>query len=666
MSKVTLNDLASLANEASAIASINSNNTALETAFENTLSRDGTSPNTMGANIDMNSNRVLNLPEPVADQEPLRLIDYLNSVSGVSLAGHVRTSDLSNTTDTSKGTALVAHKVNGTSSSGVVLRSKLEKELISVKDFGAVGDGATNDTPAFQAAINYAAGRKVFVPFGQYLLNSGVSYSGVIHLEGEGNGCGPGSASISNSQATQLLVNFSSGDVITATTIYPCIFKNLQFNTNPSARPRTSGATIYVVGAGSATNANTKIENCGFTEQYDCIKILRPAYPVISGCYADTFKHSFVHLLTSTGVEGSGGSILNNYVFGVSGSTTQQAGIITQVGYVRISENIIIGANYGIQVYIDNYDAGSVRITDNFIENQGGYGVYFGTASYKGAMFTVHRNEFSNYDYTASYVSSITVDDYSSGTDWLTDLNISDNVHRHSLTGNRYIWIKSGQNVLVANEQMENLGAGGSTIGIDLSTSVTAALKGSVIISEPQFVGTFGGGKILVTSASVVNYTQGLTFATLPSSIANGSRIWVTDGTAGTSPLAGSGSGCWAIRMSSAWHSMSGDILTGGTVTQATSKSTGVTLNTRSGAITMNNAGLTTFTTVGFVLTNSTIGANDLVVVAIKSGATANAYQVAVGAISAGSCRIEVRNNTAGTLSEALVLSFRVIRGSTT
>ncbi len=74
--KLTLNDLASLANEASAIASINSNSAAIETALENTLSRDGTSPNQMGASLDMNSNRILNLPEPQDDTEPLRLSDY--------------------------------------------------------------------------------------------------------------------------------------------------------------------------------------------------------------------------------------------------------------------------------------------------------------------------------------------------------------------------------------------------------------------------------------------------------------------------------------------------------------------------------------------------------------------------------------------------------------
>ena len=47
----------------------------------------------------------------------------------------------------------------------------------------------------------------------------------------------------------------------------------------------------------------------------------------------------------------------------------------------------------------------------------------------------------------------------------------------------------------------------------------------------------------------------------------------------------------------------------------------------------------------------------------IKSGATANAYNVAVTAVAAGSCRIQLHNLLGGTdLSEAVVLNFAVIK----
>lgn len=61
MAKLTTTDLTSLTNETSAIANINANNALIETAMENTLSRDGTAPNQMNADIDLNSNDLLNV-----------------------------------------------------------------------------------------------------------------------------------------------------------------------------------------------------------------------------------------------------------------------------------------------------------------------------------------------------------------------------------------------------------------------------------------------------------------------------------------------------------------------------------------------------------------------------------------------------------------------------
>jgi hypothetical protein len=102
----------------------------------------------------------------------------------------------------------------------------------------------------------------------------------------------------------------------------------------------------------------------------------------------------------------------------------------------------------------------------------------------------------------------------------------------------------------------------------------------------------------------------------------------------------------------------------GGTVTQATNKSTGVALNAIAGAITMNNANLATLTPVGFTLTNSKIAATDVVAMSIKSGATASSYLVSVDAVAAGSCHITLFNTTGGGLAEAVVINFVVIKGT--
>lgn len=99
----------------------------------------------------------------------------------------------------------------------------------------------------------------------------------------------------------------------------------------------------------------------------------------------------------------------------------------------------------------------------------------------------------------------------------------------------------------------------------------------------------------------------------------------------------------------------------GGTVTQATSKATAVTLNKKCGQITMHNASLAADTTVTFVVTNSTIAATDLLVLNHVSGGTAGSYLLNAQC-GAGSVSINVRNITAGALAEAIVIGFAVIK----
>jgi hypothetical protein len=101
---------------------------------------------------------------------------------------------------------------------------------------------------------------------------------------------------------------------------------------------------------------------------------------------------------------------------------------------------------------------------------------------------------------------------------------------------------------------------------------------------------------------------------------------------------------------------------TGGTVTQITSKATGVTLNKPVGQITLNNAALAADTTVNFTLTNSYIGNTDLLV--LNQTSTANAGGYYFNAIcNAGNAQVSVRNITAASASDAVVIRYAVVKG---
>jgi len=99
----------------------------------------------------------------------------------------------------------------------------------------------------------------------------------------------------------------------------------------------------------------------------------------------------------------------------------------------------------------------------------------------------------------------------------------------------------------------------------------------------------------------------------------------------------------------------------GGTVAQDTSKSTGVTLSKKCGQIEMDPEALAANTTVTFTLTNTEIVATDIIVLNHVSGGTAGSYLLNAQAGS-GSASINVRNITGGSLSEAIVIGFAIIK----
>lgn len=103
----------------------------------------------------------------------------------------------------------------------------------------------------------------------------------------------------------------------------------------------------------------------------------------------------------------------------------------------------------------------------------------------------------------------------------------------------------------------------------------------------------------------------------------------------------------------------------GGAVTQATNRTTGVTLNKITGQITTNNASLAAEAAAAFVVTNSTVAIGDVVVLSQQSGAVGVLTTVEVVAVAAGSFTISVMNNNpaAGTAETgAIIINFAVIK----
>lgn len=178
--KVNLNTVTTFTNDSSAAATINENNALVTAAFDNTLSRDGTIPNQMLSNLDMNSNRILNLPPPASPNEPLRLADNLMGVVGP--AGPTGPPGPSNLPTNNTWTGSNYFKTG--------------YPVVDAKAWGALGDGTTNDTVAIQNAINYAQtlfsltsinSATVYLSPGHYIVSGGLTITGAgINLQGAG------------------------------------------------------------------------------------------------------------------------------------------------------------------------------------------------------------------------------------------------------------------------------------------------------------------------------------------------------------------------------------------------------------------------------------------------------------------------------------------------
>lgn len=178
---------------------------------------------------------------------------------------------------------------------------------------------------------------------------------------------------------------------------------------------------------------------------------------------------------------------------------------------------------------------------------------------------------------------------------------------------------------------------------------------------EQAYYGKFGG-------SFTVDYERLRMTATV-----NGAHV-VASEAAGTGVLrdlkVGAGANLWKFSafgghfLSPGSWTFGFDVGAGGTVTQATDKSTGVSINGKpTGKITMNAAGLAAGAAVSFTFTANVIEANDQVVVTHCSGGTPAAYNICAFP-GAGSASITVRNVTAGLLSEAIVLQYTVIKGA--
>ena len=229
--------------------------------------------------------------------------------------------------------------------------------------------------------------------------------------------------------------------------------------------------------------------------------------------------------------------------------------------------------------------------------------------------------------------------------------------------------VYSGTGVATALK-ISTLSASVDNIRLDGNTISTLDTNGNLVLA-PNGTGSVSAAKVDITGGTIAGITS-LESTTLATSAAaagcnlNGSTL-AADGTDTNININITPKGTGQTLSSGKMGYPTG---TGGTVTQATSRTTGVTLNKITGEIVLFAVGLAGHDADEFVLTNSTIEANDVVMLCIKNGGSLAAgtrkyYVTQVNTVAAGACTISVGNiDNSAITSESPTLQFVVLKGA--
>ena len=199
----------------------------------------------------------------------------------------------------SNSAANVTFKQAGSSTQRTV-QAKLE-ESVSVKDFGAVGDGVADDTVAIQAACTANPGKTIFFPQGNYLVSSTIDLTGLrVRFAGDGTAYG---------------VNRGSKVIFNCEQNYYFVVRDMGFDGDPNGTQATTNRCFVI-----NTITHILFENVTITGFNDAI-VQDPSSGIIfhltlnqcniNDCYYALYINKSCHLITITN------SFISNNGYGI-------------------------------------------------------------------------------------------------------------------------------------------------------------------------------------------------------------------------------------------------------------------------------------------------------------------------------------------------------------
>ena len=288
-------------------------------------------------------------------------------------------SALDQITDEDSGSSVVGFLQSGTGAVATTAQAKL-REFVSVKDFGAVGDGVTDDTVALQAAVNYCAAtsKSLYVPPGTYIISARVfqqTNGARITIFGAGYNSSILKAASTLTNTEMLYFGNSNGHGV-----YGLFLRDIGLDGGGVANNVTGIAAIE---NGLSHFENLRISNCGLGARCDgSIHMIWDGHNEVRNCNfgisflripRGTPSNSFDYTVTlgplamSTNVS----SIKNTWMNGcTNGAIVMEGGLVAVENCVF--QSTVDNANASVVVFQDaneSYDyGGGPRFINNWTE----------------------------------------------------------------------------------------------------------------------------------------------------------------------------------------------------------------------------------------------------------------------------------------------------------
>lgn len=227
---------------------------------------------------------------------------------------------------------------------------------VSAKQFGAKGDGTTNDSAALQAAHN--TGKLIYYPEGNYLFSPGITIvsGGIV-------GDGPTQTTLKSNDTTAANLITFTGNFSGSSNIIP-LFKDFSLTGNIA---KATGAGIYVSpSTGEASYLH--FENVVFSYIPTCIAFTAASLWKIIGC--DFLAYSVAGVdVANTNDNDSGDSVIASCVFN-NPYSTGSAVLQRSSGGLKIIGNKMLGGARGYDLQFNGVkNTADIIISGNSIEN---------------------------------------------------------------------------------------------------------------------------------------------------------------------------------------------------------------------------------------------------------------------------------------------------------